>query len=160
MLPDFGLEPQDRTPLAEDRELLLEIAASCNDARFGAEGQLIGDPTETALIVAAERLQRDNTRPHRIGEVPFDSERKRMTTVHRIDGERVAYMKGGTDVVLSLCTRARLRGEVVEMTEELRSTSARIERRLAAGGFRTLAFAFRDLDSSRRPMRARSSSAT
>jgi len=145
LLPDFGMEPQDRDPSRADRELLLEIASSCNDARFGAEGELLGDPTETALIVAADRIQHDNVRPRRIGEVPFDSERKRMTTVHAMDGSRVAYMKGGTDVVLSLCERALLRGEIVELTGELRDELQRANAELAGQGFRTLAFACREL---------------
>ncbi|HET6350679.1 MAG TPA: calcium-translocating P-type ATPase, PMCA-type [Coriobacteriia bacterium] len=145
LLPDFGMEPQDRDPSRSDRELLLEIASSCNDARFGAEGELLGDPTETALIVAADRIQHDNVRPRRIGEVPFDSERKRMTTVHAIEGSRVAYMKGGTDVVLSLCERALLRGEIVELTGELRDELQRANAELAGQGFRTLAFACREL---------------
>jgi Ca2+-transporting ATPase len=146
VLPDFGLEPQGNTPATDDRELLLEIAAACNDARFGADNELLGDPTETALIVAADRLQQDHVRPQRIGEVPFDSERKRMTTVHRVDEGRVAYMKGGPDVVLSLCTRALLRHVVVEMTEEMRSSLQESNAELARGGFRTLAFAYRPLD--------------
>ena len=146
VLPDYGLEPADREPLSQDRGLLLTIASACNDARFGAGGELIGDPTETALIVAADRLQSGHVRPKRIGEVPFDSERKRMTTVHRIEDARAAYMKGGPDVVLSLCTHALLRGEIVVMDDALRVRLHEANARLAATGFRTLAFAFRHLE--------------
>ena len=145
VLPDFALRPDDTEPLHADRELLLEIAASCNDAHFSADGALLGDPTETALIVAAERLSVDPIRPRRIGEVPFDSHRKRMTTVHEVDGRRVAYMKGGPDVVVGLCTRALLRGEVVPMDEALRARLHELNAALASGGHRTLAFAAREL---------------
>ncbi len=148
VLPDYSLQPASHVPETADRELLLEIASSCNDARFGSEGQLIGDPTETALIVAADRLQSGHIRPQRIGEVPFDSERKRMTTIHAIEGERVAFMKGGTDVVLGLCVRAQIRGQIVEMTDELREQLHTANAELAAGGFRTLAFAYRELAAS------------
>lgn len=148
VLPDYGLRPTGHKPAAEDLELLLEISASCNDARFGRDGELLGDPTETALIVAADHLERDRWRPPRIGEVPFDSERKRMTTVHRIDDDRVAYMKGGADVVLSICTQARIGGRAVPMGDELRERLSATNADLARGGFRTLAFAMRPLDPS------------
>lgn len=148
VLPDYELEPLGRTPTRDDRELLLEIAASCNDARFGADGDLIGDPTETALIVAHKRLSADHRRPRRVGEVPFDSERKRMTTVHSVDDARIAYMKGGADVVLGLCTHALLRGETVSMTDELRERLSSANAELASSGMRTLAFAMRTLDAS------------
>ena len=145
VLPDFALQPDETEPLHADRELLLEIAASCNDAHFSADGVLLGDPTETALIVAAEHLSVDPIRPRRIGEVPFDSHRKRMTTVHEVDERRVAYMKGGPDVVVGLCTRALLRGEVVPMDDALRARLHELNGALASGGHRTLAFAAREL---------------
>jgi Ca2+-transporting ATPase len=144
--PDFALLPLETEPAHADRELLLEIAASCNDARFGSEGQLIGDPTETALIVAARRLASDPVRPHRIGEVPFDSSRKRMTTVHDVDGSPVAYMKGGPDVVIGLCANALVHGSLVPMTDELRSRLHELNAGLASSGYRTLAFAYRTLE--------------
>jgi Ca2+-transporting ATPase len=142
---DWALVSEHRTPNAEDQNLLLEIAASCNDAHFTADGTLVGDPTETALIVAADELHSARRRPRRIAEVPFDSERKRMTTVHAVDDRRVAYVKGGGDVVVDLCTHARLQGETVPMTDELRHALAERNAELASAGFRTLAFAFREL---------------
>ncbi len=146
VLPDWAIAPVSDTPDAGDQDLLLEIAASCNDAHFTADGALVGDPTETALIVAADELDGGQRRPRRVAEVPFDSERKRMTTVHEVDGGRVAYMKGGGDVVLGLCDSARIRGEIVPMTDELRSELHERNAALASGGFRTLAFAYRTID--------------
>jgi Ca2+-transporting ATPase len=149
VLPDWTLRPADGTPDHDDLELLLQVAASCNDAHFTAEDRLVGDPTETALIVAADSLSRDRVRPRRIGEVPFDSARKRMTTVHAMSGERrAAYMKGGTDVVLSLCTRARLRGVTVPMDTALRVRLQDETEQLAAAGYRALAVAWREMDAS------------
>jgi len=144
--PDWGLEPADHTPSQADTSLLLEIAAACNDAHFSADGTLLGDPTETALVAAARAMSPGHLKPRRVGEVPFDSERKRMTTVHEIDGRRIAYTKGGADVVLALCTSARLRGEVVPMTETLRESLSASNAALASKGYRTLAFAQRELD--------------
>jgi len=141
--PDWDLEPAGEVPDRGDRELLLEIAASCNDARFGADDQPVGDPTETALIVAADHLSSDRIRPRRIAEIPFDSERKRMTTVHAVGDERVAYTKGAPDVVLRHCTTARLHGETVELDEATLARIREINERLASTGYRTLAFASR-----------------
>jgi Ca2+-transporting ATPase len=143
--PDFALLPESSEPAHADRELLFEIATSCNDARFGAGDQLIGDPTETALLVAARRLSSDPVRRPRVGEVPFDSARKRMTTVHDIGGSRVAHMKGGGGVVFALCTSALLHGAVMPMTDDLRAELHRRNAALASAGYRTLAFATREL---------------
>ncbi|MDZ4655194.1 MAG: calcium-translocating P-type ATPase, PMCA-type [Coriobacteriia bacterium] len=143
--PDWGLSPADRKAEPTDLDLLVEIAANCNDAHFTADDLLVGDPTETALIVIADKLEAGRNRPRRIAEVPFDSERKRMTTVHMIEGVQVAYMKGGADVVLGLCASARIHGETVPMTDELRASLASANEELASSGYRTLAFAFREL---------------
>jgi len=143
--PSWGVEPTDHEPRADDLALLLEVAASANDAHFAADGTLLGDPTETALVAAAAHLTPGHLKPRRVAEVPFDSERKRMTTVHDIEGRRVAFMKGGADVVLGLCTQALLRGDIVPMTDELRSSLSAMNAELASSGFRTLAFATRDL---------------
>jgi Ca2+-transporting ATPase len=144
--PDFALAPEGAEPVHADRELLLSIAASCNDARFDADGVLLGDPTETALLVAERRLAADPVRPRRVAEVPFDSLRKRMTTVHETGEGRVAYVKGGADVLFDLCTRALIRGGVLELTPELHERLHGANESLAAAGYRTLAFAYRDLE--------------
>ena len=142
-----GLEPAETTPDAGDLALLLEMAAANNDARITASGELVGDPTETALLVAAKHLAPGHLRPKRVSEVPFDSERKRMTTIHRIDEALIAYTKGGADVVLALCTSARLRGEIVPLSEQTREAISAANSTLAASGYRTLAFAVRELES-------------
>ncbi|HEY5517622.1 MAG TPA: cation-translocating P-type ATPase [Coriobacteriia bacterium] len=148
ILPDFALQPDDVEPLHADRELLLEIASSCNDAHFSADGVLLGDPTETALIAVAEKLSADPVRPRRVGEVPFDSSRKRMTTVHERDGRHIAYMKGGPDVVVGLCSHALVRGETVPLDGPLRDRLHELNGALASSGYRTLAFATRTLEES------------
>lgn len=140
---DWGQEPEERAPHRDDAELLLRIGAACNDAHYSADGTLLGDPTETALIEVAKHLSPGHLKPRRVAEAPFDSERKRMTTVHEIDGGRVAYVKGGADVVLELCTGARVHGETVPMTDELRERLSERNAALAADGYRTLAFACR-----------------
>lgn len=145
VLPDWALQPDDATPHEADLDLLLEIAASCNDAHFTADGALVGDPTETALVAAADALAKGRRRPRRVAEIPFDSERKRMTTVHLVDGRQVAYVKGGADVVLGLCSHALLRGEREPLDDALRERLLAMNAALAADGYRTLAIAYREL---------------
>jgi Ca2+-transporting ATPase len=100
------VEPQQQDGLA----LLLRIGCLCNHASLGNTGQwsMIGDPTEGALLTLAgkagvwreELLQQSPL----IAEIPFDSTRKRMTTIHAVDQERVAYVKGAPEIVLALCS--------------------------------------------------------
>ena len=99
---------------------LLSALALCNDAEPGAQDGAIGDPTEVALWrVAAEagfdKQTLERTAP-RVMEIPFDSDRKRMTTFHR-DGPRfVAYTKGAPETVLDRCGTAMGRGHTAGRT--------------------------------------------
>ena len=107
----------DPAPLAE----LLRAGLLCNDARLihGQDGwSILGDPTEAALVVLAEkgglRHEQEAARAPRLAELPFSSERKRMTTVHLVGGERVAYVKGAAEVILPRTTLAdEARGSAV-----------------------------------------------
>jgi len=129
-----------------DEERLFDIALSANDAGYDANNELIGDPTETALVAAAHIRLSEATPRTRIGEVPFSSDRKRMSTIHEgSDGTREVYTKGGIDVVLSLCDRALIDGSIVELTDQIKDRIFTANERFAASGNRTLAFAYRVL---------------
>ena len=145
--PNGAIEPDSVAPHPADLALLMTMAAANNDARLGADGELLGDPTETALLAAAEVLAPGHPQPPRVDELPFDSHRKRMTTVHEADGARVSFTKGGADVVVPLCTRALLRGQEVVLDETLRGRINAMNSEFAEAGYRTLAFAQRRLDS-------------
>jgi len=108
----FGRFRQDGE-VASARPLheLLRCALLCNDARLtaGREGiEIVGDPTEAALVVVAEkgglRHEHEAARRPRVGEIPFDSTRKRMTTVHLVGGRRIAYVKGAAEVIVPRTT--------------------------------------------------------
>jgi Ca2+-transporting ATPase len=107
---------------------------------------MVGDPTEGSLVVAAAKsgLWRGEVekRLPRVAEVPFDSERKRMTTIHRVDGadvEYIAYVKGAPDVMLSLCDSILEGGVDVPLTPGRRQHVENINRDLGREGLRVLA---------------------
>ena len=127
-----------------DREETARSFALCTDAKL-AVGQTVstGDPTQTAVVDYAAKIglpkyELEEKYP-RVGEIPFDSMRKLMTTVHR-DGEGfVQYTTGAPDVVIGKCTSALIDGREVEMTDELRETLFKENKKLADQALRVLA---------------------
>jgi len=131
---------------------LLRGAAICNDAFLSIrDGERItsGDPTEIALVVAAAKhslikseLEKDFQRIH---EIPFDSSRKMMTTVHRTKGDqKIAYTKGAPDVVLNSCSSIYLsNGLTKPMTDEERKNIEEANSAMAKKGLRVLAVAMK-----------------
>jgi len=138
----------------------LDVAESEDGSGGGEERyRIVGDPTEGAMVVAAAKagLWRDEveSRLPRVAEVPFDSDRKRMTTIHRVDGrkgaesggaEHIAYVKGAPDVMLPLCDNILEDGVPVPLTEGRRCHIDNVIRDLGGEGLRVLAVAYRHLD--------------
>ena len=136
-------------PDAECVRLALEIGCLCNNAIKGENG-VKGDPTEVALIISAERagLRKEEleTEKPRVYEIPFSSERKRMTTIHkRGDGSLVAYVKGAPEVVLERCSHILLDGQVKELTDEMRARVLKANEEMAMNALRVLAMAYKPL---------------
>jgi Ca2+-transporting ATPase len=137
------------------------VSLLCNDAKLelrdeGQDGQedgwhMVGDPTEGALVVLAGKagLWRDEAEAQypRVDEVPFDSKRKRMATIHRIaDGTYEAYVKGAPDIMVELCDRIYVDGQVYPMTAERRERILEVNHELASNALRVLGFAYRPLE--------------
>jgi len=131
---------------------LVRIAALCNDAHIeaaGPEPRRFGDPTELALLDFAQTEGADvadlRNRQPRLGEVPFDSQRKRMGTLHEVDGRRHLLVKGAPDLLLSLCTHHERDGQVVPFGEaEQALARARLDA-MTGQALRVLAFAWKDV---------------
>jgi Ca2+-transporting ATPase len=139
-----GTVRPNQAPDAQPWRSLLEALALNNDAQRGADGTLIGDPTETALYQAAldAGMGKDAllaVKP-RIAEIPFEAERARMSTLHREDGRVVAFVKGAPEALLPLC-RERISAQGVEPFDA--EEAQRMADRMAAEGLRVLAFALR-----------------
>jgi len=128
-----------------------QIAALCNDAHFetaDGERRPFGDPTELALVEFAEAEGIDVAalrQAHaRLGEVPFNSDRKRMSTLHDIDGTRRLLVKGGPGAVLQRCTRQARGGRVVPFDDAQRDEARRAVETMADRALRVLAYAWKD----------------
>jgi len=137
--------------------LLLRAGLLCNDARLEPDPdnddswRMVGDPTEGALVVAAakagfwrEELERDYPR---LAEIPFDSERKRMTTIHPDPkwGNYVAYVKGAPDIIIGLCTKVIEDGQERPLTAERRRRILEVNEALSSNALRVLGVAYRPL---------------
>ncbi len=148
-----GLEKVNRIEL-KDKELTELVYANmlCNDTKVDADGNLTGDPTETALVDMAFNLNFDPSiydRTPRIQEIPFDSDRKLMTTVNKVGDKYIAYTKGGIDELLEKCVGYQINGEVKIGEEELNRYREIIEREnenMAKEALRVLGCAYKELD--------------
>ena len=133
--------------------LLLKIGALNNDASFDNKN-VIGDPTEAALIVSAAKagINKDTLQKKypRKGEIPFTSERKIMTTFHNINDSNAAYVKGAPEVMLKLCSSIYENGRIKKLTEKRKKEILEINAKFAKNALRVLGFAFkRVMDKSR-----------
>ncbi len=131
---------------------LVYAGALCNKACLNpdAPGEILGDPTEGALIFLAQKfgIEQEGLEDKypQLFEQPFDSDRKRMTTVHSIDNKIVAYTKGAVDEMLPLCTHIQTDDGVREMTEQDRERILKVCMNLSEQALRVLGFAKRILD--------------
>ncbi|MBQ8876947.1 MAG: cation-translocating P-type ATPase [Clostridia bacterium] len=131
----------------EDENAIARGMALCSDASIDEDGTVTGEPTETALAVWADKLGMKNPTLKaaypRIGEAPFDSNRKMMSTVHNTGASLVQYTKGAPDVVIDRCTHYILNGKAVPMTAEYKAQILSANKAMADKALRVLACAER-----------------
>ena len=136
----------------DDEKLLANAMSLCSDAEFDAEaGTAVGEPTECALVNYAETLGLGKSTQKniyvRIGEAPFDSMRKMMSTVHETkNGALTQFTKGAPDEILKRCTQALIGGKTVPMTEAVRKDILSANKGMADKALRVLAVAMKKLD--------------
>jgi Ca2+-transporting ATPase len=148
-----GLEPGDAATRG-DLDLLLKAGLFCNDSSLDEkDGRCVikGDPTEGALVVAAMKLGLNPTELRlenpRVEEIPFSSERKRMTTVHHLeDGRTMAFLKGAPERVLDASDRIREGGVVRDFAPGEKDRILRANETMAGDALRVLGFACREFD--------------
>ncbi|MCJ7478887.1 MAG: cation-transporting P-type ATPase [Candidatus Nanohaloarchaeota archaeon QJJ-7] len=128
---------------AEELRPLLETGYICNNVEESKEGYR-GDPTEIAIEVVAEKGGVESSK-ERLREIPFSSDRKRMTTINQGESP-TAYMKGAPDTVLERCDRVLIDGEVREMTEERKEEILDKVHGFAGDALRVLGFARKEVE--------------
>ncbi len=139
----------------ENKELLAEAMALCSDAELNHEGEAVGEPTECALVNYAAKIgliknQIASKKP-RSGEIPFDSVRKMMTTVHKWDDDSgkttyVQYTKGAPDEILKICKKCLKNGEITELTDEIKNEILSANKDFADRALRVLGAAYNQYD--------------
>lgn len=156
---EYSVEDKKIDPEKEsDLKLLLASGVLCNDSTLEQKDKtenlwgIVGDPTEGALVVAGakagyEKAKMNENHP-RIEEIPFDSERKMMTTFHKnfISNKIISFTKGAPDIILNKCTKMLQNGSVVELTKALRQQIAKTNSEFAGSALRVLAFTYREFD--------------
>jgi magnesium-transporting ATPase (P-type) len=150
-LAHVGGAENDPVAIAE----MLRAAALCCDAHLVAPQNnqrrwtAIGDPTEAAILAAAAKLDLSQERLSawpRLAELPFDSTRKRMTTIQRFDGAAVACVKGAPGEIFARCVAVRLRGGPTPFDDQWRRRAEAAHDAMARSGLRVLAVATRSVD--------------
>ena len=133
----------------QDLEKLVFANMLCNDTKISKDGTLTGDPTETALVDMALKLKFSqdiyNQMP-RIDEVPFDSDRKLMTTVNEQNGKYIVFTKGGVDELLNKCNSYLFNGEIKQDLSNHVNTIKQKNEEMAKEALRVLACAYKELN--------------
>jgi len=152
------IEANEAATAAPGGQMLLDAMVLCNDSSIDESGSekggkkaVLGDPTETALVAFGLKIGVDKrtqeSRYPRKDEIPFDSDRKLMTTLHEVEeGMYRVLTKGAPDVLLSKCSHLYENGEVVVLTEEHSRRITESNKAFADEALRVLAFAFRNYD--------------
>lgn len=143
-IPEVNLEEDDAV-----LEKLVYVSMLCNDTKIGTDKQLTGDPTETALINMGFKLDFQPAiyeQMPRIKEIPFDSDRKLMTTVNRIGEKFVVCTKGGVDELLNRCTKYILKGEIKTDLDNYKNQIKENNEKMAKDALRVLAMGYKELN--------------
>ena len=143
------LDKIGKSDINEDMTKLVYANMLCNDTKISKDGKLTGDPTETALVDMAFSLNFDPSiydRMKRIAEVPFDSDRKLMTTVNKLNNSYIAYTKGGVDELLKICKGYLLNGEIKEDLENYTKIVRAKNEEMAKEALRVLACGYKEYD--------------
>lgn len=151
---EFRLDGNVLSEKRKDIELLLKGGSLCSDAGLLQEQNewtITGDPTEAAIVVAAKKYGIDTDAlkkdAPRIDEVPFSSERKRMTTVNKLEGKLIAFSKGAPEIILEHCSKIQIGDAQLERTDELTKKILEAYQSMAENALRVLGVAYNDVPS-------------
>lgn len=143
------LNIEDIKQINEEAKKLVLASMLCNDTKIAPNLTLKGDPTETALVDMAFKLEFEPSifeQMPRVEEIPFDSDRKLMTTVHKVANKYIVYTKGGVDELLNCSNGYIIRGEIKYDLEEFKKEIQRHNIEMASDALRILALGYKELD--------------
>lgn len=142
-----GLKPINELDINKSSEkLLIDALVLCNDATYSKDSST-GDPTEIALLVAGDNAgmlkeELDSTY-ERIDELPFESDRKLMTTVNKYNGQNYVFTKGAVDNLLKVSTKIYINGEIKDLTDDLKSQIMESSNSMSNSALRVLSAAYK-----------------
>ncbi len=144
-----NLEDIKQEEIKDDLEKLVYVSMLCNDTKVGKDNELTGDPTETALIDMGFNL---SFKPElfemlpRVAEIPFDSDRKLMTTIHKLNDKYIVYTKGGVDELLKRCNKYIINNELKDDLDSYKPTIYKNNEEMAKNALRVLAMGYKELE--------------
>ena len=149
----YGIKKKniDTDTTLESQDGAMNLSSTlCNDSEIAEGGVEIGDPTEVALIKFANSRNLDynilRNRYNRLSEIPFDSDRKLMSTVNNIHGNVYMFTKGAPDVVFSRCKYAMVDGDTVDINDDILNSYRSMNEEFSNKALRVLAFAIKDVE--------------
>jgi len=145
-------EVQRQPQLAKIYRRFFEDALLCHNLKetvVAGKSQTLGDPMEIALVRMAKTCLGETVAYPKINEVPFDTDRKRLSTIHQTPKGLVLYSKGALEMLLPLCKQVQIGTELVPLTAEIRQDFVKAQEQMANKGFRVMAFAWRELKEER-----------
>lgn len=152
---DFFMHGVLKEDLENNKEDSVQVEAInlsstlCNDSEITEAGKEIGDPTEIALLRFADKRGIDyrelREKYDRLSEIPFDSDRKLMSTVNSINGNAIMFTKGAPDVVFARCKHALNDGEIVDISDLIKNKYKEVNEGFSNRALRVLAFAVKDV---------------
>ena len=142
------LKVEDIDDIDAETEIIIKAGMLCNDTKEAEDGTLQGDPTETALVKLGYDLNfsKETMKLERVYEIPFDSDRKLMTTVNKVDDKYIVYVKGAIDELLKCCTAYRKNGEIISGIEGYKKVIDENNLIMARQALRVLAYGYKVLD--------------
>lgn len=147
----YDNEIHDASEEISKDNMALRVMNLANDTKISQDNSLLGDPTETAMVQYGldknYDVREELVNIPRIAEVPFDSTRKLMTTIHQLeDGKYLVATKGAPDMLLDRVTKIEKHGEVSAFTEDDRTTLMKLNKEMATQALRVLAMAYKVID--------------
>lgn len=147
----YDTEIHDASEEISKDNIALRVMNLANDTKISQDNSLLGDPTETAMVQYGldknYDVREELVNIPRIAEVPFDSTRKLMTTIHQLeDGKYLVATKGAPDMLLDRVTKIEKHGEVSAFTEDDRTTLMKLNKEMATQALRVLAMAYKVID--------------